>query len=129
LCIFFKKNIFIIPLRSIGCCGVDLGGLCRTTVAVTGEAPYRSVLTHGFVLDGQGRKMSKSAGNVIDPQMIVQGEPNKKNAPIPAYGADVLRLWVAQSDPSKDVSIGPDILSKLVHSSCICFDAMREKYE
>jgi isoleucyl-tRNA synthetase len=64
-----------------------------------GRAPYDAVLTHGFVLDEQGRKMSKSLGNVTAPQEVVD-----------RYGADILRLWVVGSDYSEDLRIGPDIL-------------------
>ncbi|MDD3012710.1 MAG: isoleucine--tRNA ligase [Candidatus Gastranaerophilales bacterium] len=74
-----------------------------TSVATKGKAPYKSVLTHGFVLDGNGRKMSKSLGNVIEPQNIV----NK-------YGADVLRLWTASVDYTNDVRIGENIILQLV---------------
>jgi isoleucyl-tRNA synthetase len=74
-----------------------------TSVATKGRAPYKSVLTHGFVLDGSGRKMSKSLGNVVEPQAII----NK-------YGADVLRLWVASVDYTSDVRIGENIVQQLV---------------
>ena len=66
-----------------------------TSAACTGQAPYRRVWTHGFVTDGDGRKMSKSEGNVVDPRDIVEGNPDKN---WPAYGADVLRVWVALSN-------------------------------
>ncbi|MBW8745131.1 MAG: isoleucine--tRNA ligase, partial [Sphingomonas sp.] len=65
-----------------------------------GRAPYKAVLTHGFALDGQGRKMSKSQGNVVDPLKI-----------IPESGADILRLWVASTDYFEDVRIGKEILA------------------
>ncbi len=65
-----------------------------------GVAPYKGVLTHGFALDGQGRKMSKSIGNVVDPLKII-GES----------GADILRLWVASTDYFEDVRIGKEILA------------------
>ena len=65
-----------------------------------GQAPYRSVLTHGFVLDGDGRKMSKSAGNVVRPQEINDTQ-----------GADILRLWVAMSDSTGDLRIGDQVLA------------------
>lgn len=65
-----------------------------------GRAPYDAVLTHGFALDGQGRKMSKSLGNVVDPLKII-GES----------GADILRLWVAQTDYFEDVRIGKEVLA------------------
>jgi isoleucyl-tRNA synthetase len=64
-----------------------------------GRAPYDTVLTHGFVLDEQGRKMSKSLGNVVAPQDVVN-----------QYGADILRLWVVGSDYSEDLRIGKEIL-------------------
>jgi len=64
-----------------------------------GRAPYEAVLTHGFVLDEQGRKMSKSEGNVVAPQQVTN-----------EYGADILRLWVVGSDYSEDLRIGPAIL-------------------
>ncbi|MFA5122743.1 isoleucine--tRNA ligase [Zavarzinia sp.] len=64
-----------------------------------GRAPYEGVVTHGFVVDGQGRKMSKSLGNTIAPQNVID-----------QYGADILRLWVATSDFSEDLKIDNDIL-------------------
>ncbi|KPQ06705.1 MAG: isoleucyl-tRNA synthetase IleS [Rhodobacteraceae bacterium HLUCCA12] len=64
-----------------------------------GRAPYRGVLTHGFTLDEKGMKMSKSLGNTIVPEEVIQ-----------QYGADILRLWVAQSDYTNDQRIGPEIL-------------------
>lgn len=64
-----------------------------------GEPPFEAVLTHGFVLDEQGRKMSKSLGNVVAPQDVMNRE-----------GADILRLWVVASDYSEDLRIGKDIL-------------------
>ena len=66
-----------------------------------GVAPYKTVLTHGFILDGQGRKMSKSLGNVVSPQDVVK-----------EYGADVLRLWVASSDYVSDLRVGSEILQQ-----------------
>ncbi len=82
-----------------------------TSVAVNDCAPYKTVLTHGFVLDEQGRKMSKSLGNVVDPQvMIVGGKDQKKEPP---YGADVLRLWVSSVDYTSDVRIGNNIIKQL----------------
>ncbi|HXC67832.1 MAG TPA: isoleucine--tRNA ligase, partial [Nitrospiraceae bacterium] len=67
------------------------------------RAPYKSVLTHGFVLDGQGKKMSKSAGNVVAPQDVIKH-----------LGAEILRLWVAAQDYREDVRISQDILNQLV---------------
>ena len=64
-----------------------------------GRAPYEAVLTHGFVLDEQGRKMSKSLGNVVAPQDVMK-----------QYGADILRIWVVASDYSDDLKIGPETL-------------------
>jgi isoleucyl-tRNA synthetase len=66
-----------------------------------GRAPFEGVLTHGFVLDEQGRKMSKSLGNVVAPQEVVG-----------KLGADILRLWVVASDYSEDLRIGPEILKQ-----------------
>jgi len=82
-----------------------------TSVAVNNKAPYKKVLTHGFALDENGRKMSKSLGNVVDPNIIIKGGPNQKIEP--AYGADVLRLWVSSVDYSADVPIGANILKQL----------------
>jgi len=82
-----------------------------TSVANNGIAPYKKVLTHGFVLDENGRKMSKSLGNVVDPAIIIDGGKNKKTEP--AYGADVLRLWVSSVDYSSDMPIGKNILKQL----------------
>lgn len=73
-----------------------------TSVATDGGAPYKTVLTHGWVVDGEGRKMSKSLGNGIDPDEIID-----------QYGADVLRLWVASSDYHADIRISKDILKQL----------------
>ncbi len=82
-----------------------------TSVAVNNKPPYKTVLTHGFALDENGRKMSKSLGNVVDPNIIINGGPNQKIQP--AYGADVLRLWVSSVDYSVDVPIGSNILKQL----------------
>lgn len=73
------------------------------SVALHGKAPYDVVLTHGFVVDGKGHKMSKSLGNVIAPQEIVK-----------KYGADILRLWVAMSDYRDDVRLSQDILNHVI---------------
>ena len=70
-----------------------------TAVAVTGKAPYKAVLSHGFTLDGKGRKMSKSVGNVIVPEKVMK-----------QYGADILRLWVASVDYQSDVRVSHDII-------------------
>lgn len=82
-----------------------------TSVAATGSAPYKKVLTHGFVLDEKGAKMSKSLGNVIDPRIVITGGNNQKKDP--PYGADVLRLWVASVDYSSDVMIGARVLAQV----------------
>ncbi|ODN06322.1 Isoleucine--tRNA ligase, mitochondrial [Orchesella cincta] len=63
-----------------------------TSVALRGKAPYKNLYVHGFVVDEEGRKMSKSAGNVVDPMAVIDGSQDKK---FPALGADVLRWWVA----------------------------------
>ncbi len=68
-----------------------------------GRAPYDAVLTHGFVMDEQGRKMSKSLGNVVSPQEVTS-----------QYGAEILRLWVVGSDYSEDLRIGPEIIKHQV---------------
>jgi isoleucyl-tRNA synthetase len=73
-----------------------------TGVANHGGAPYRSVLTHGFVVDATGKKMSKSVGNVIAPQEIIK-----------QYGAEILRLWVSAEDYTNDIRISQEILKRL----------------
>lgn len=85
-----------------------------TSVAAQKKAPYKAVLTHGFVLDEQGYKMSKSLGNVVDPLSVINGGNNQKTDP--AYGADVLRLWVASVDYSGDVCIGKNIIKQTFES-------------
>ncbi len=75
------------------------------SVGTSGRAPYKGVLTHGFVLDEQGRKMSKSLGNTLAPQVIAE-----KN------GADILRLWAASSDFTEDLRIGQDIIKSNVEA-------------
>jgi isoleucyl-tRNA synthetase len=82
-----------------------------TCIAVHGFAPYKKVLTHGFVLDEQGRKMSKSLGNVVDPLLVINGGKNPQKEP--AYGADVLRLWVASVNYADDVPLGNTILNQM----------------
>jgi isoleucyl-tRNA synthetase len=71
-------------------------------VALMGQAPYHSVLTHGWVLDAHGRAMHKSAGNVINPMEIVE-----------KFGADILRLWVSAQDYTEDVSFGYEMLERI----------------
>jgi isoleucyl-tRNA synthetase len=73
------------------------------SMGTRGRPPYRSVLTHGYVVDGEGRKMSKSLGNVIAPQEIID-----------KFGAEILRIWVAAVDYQEDVRISDEILSRLV---------------
>ncbi|KAK2984433.1 hypothetical protein RJ640_014839 [Escallonia rubra] len=82
-----------------------------TSVATKGKAPYSGVITHGFVLDERGLKMSKSLGNVVDPNTVIEGGKNSKEAP--SYGADVLRLWVSSVDYTGDVLIGPQVLRQM----------------
>jgi isoleucyl-tRNA synthetase len=74
-----------------------------TAVAARGSAPYRAVLTHGFTVDGEGKKMSKSLGNTIAPEQVIQ-----------KYGADIIRLWAVASDYSVDVRISEEILDQLI---------------
>ena len=74
-----------------------------TGCMLSGRAPYKSLLTHGFVVDGQGRKMSKSVGNVIAPQKVSD-----------SLGAEILRLWVASTDYSGELSISDEILKRVV---------------
>ena len=73
-----------------------------TAVGTRGAAPYKSVLTHGFVVDAKGKKMSKSIGNVIAPKKIIN-----------QYGAEILRLWVSASDYKDDIRISDNILKQL----------------
>ena len=76
-----------------------------TGCAIDGQAPFKGLLTHGFVVDGQGRKMSKSLGNVIAPQKVMD-----------TLGADVLRLWIASTDYSGELSLSDEILKRVVES-------------
>ncbi|RCH90022.1 hypothetical protein CU098_002672, partial [Rhizopus stolonifer] len=85
-----------------------------TSVAVTGKAPYSTLITHGFALDEKGNKMSKSLGNTLEPVLITEGGQDKKKNP--AYGVDVLRLWVANCEYTRDVSIGPLIIAQISDS-------------
>lgn len=73
--------------------------------ATNGHAPYETVLTHGFTMDGEGRKMSKSLGNTVAPQDIIK-----------QFGADILRLWVASADYSEDLRLGKEIIQTTVDS-------------
>ncbi len=72
------------------------------SVGTRGRAPYRAVLTHGFVVDGKGEKMAKSKGNVVYPEEVIK-----------QYGAEILRLWVASENYREDMRISPDILKRL----------------
>ena len=76
-----------------------------TGCAIDGRAPYRALLTHGFVVDGQGHKMSKSRGNVIAPQKVAD-----------SLGAEILRLWAAATDYSGELSISDEILKRVVEA-------------
>lgn len=76
-----------------------------TAIGSTGNAPYKSVLTHGFVVDADGKKMSKSLGNVIAPQKVVNN-----------LGADIIRLWTASSDYSGEMSVSDEILKRSADS-------------
>jgi isoleucyl-tRNA synthetase len=73
-----------------------------TSAGTRGRAPYLGVLTHGFVVDGEGKKMSKSAGNVIYPDEVIEN-----------YGAEILRLWVAAEDYRDDIKLSEEILRRL----------------
>lgn len=73
-----------------------------TSVANYNQAPFKAVLTHGFVVDGEGKKMSKHIGNVIAPEDIIR-----------QYGADVLRLWIASEDYTEDIRISSEILDRM----------------
>ncbi len=75
------------------------------SVAITGTAPFQSVLTHGFTVDGEGRKMSKSIGNVIGPQAVID-----------KFGADVLRLWVASTEYEGEMRISQEIINRTTDS-------------
>jgi isoleucyl-tRNA synthetase len=72
-----------------------------TAIGTRGTAPYRTVLTHGFVVDGKGEKMSKSKGNIVVPQKVTD-----------SLGADILRLWVASTDYSREMSVSDEILKR-----------------
>ncbi|KAJ2810415.1 isoleucine-tRNA ligase [Coemansia furcata] len=80
-----------------------------TSNAVRGVAPYKALVTHGFTLDEQGRKMSKSIGNILAPSQVIDG--GKDKAAEPAYGVDLLRLVVGSTDYTQDVSFGPTVFA------------------
>ena len=77
----------------------------KTSIAMHGTAPYKQVLTHGFTVDENGRKMSKSLGNTISPQEVFN-----------EYGADILRLWVAATDYRGEIAVSPEILKRVADS-------------
>ncbi|KAG0343952.1 hypothetical protein BG004_004867 [Podila humilis] len=85
-----------------------------TSVALTGKAPYGTLITHGFLLDAKGFKQSKSIGNTVDPAIVINGGKNLQKDP--AYGTDVLRLWAASSEYTKDIAIGKTILTQVAES-------------
>lgn len=76
-----------------------------TSVSATGHAPYKAVLTHGFTVDAEGKKMSKSKGNVVAPQQVVNN-----------LGADIIRLWVAATDYSAEMTVSDEILKRTADS-------------
>jgi len=76
-----------------------------TSVAVTGKAPYKAVLTHGFLVDEKGRKMSKSLGNVVDPAKVIK-----------QLGADILRLWVSSADYRGDLAASANIMKQMTEA-------------
>jgi len=76
-----------------------------TAIATTGKAPYRAVLTHGYVVDGKGRKMSKSLGNGVDPKDVIR-----------QMGADIIRLWAASADYKKDISASDEIFKQMTET-------------
>ena len=75
------------------------------SIGTRGKAPYKSVLTHGYVVDGKGKKMSKSAGNVVAPQKIID-----------QHGAEILRLWVASENYREDIRVSEEILKRLTEA-------------
>ncbi|MCB1615715.1 MAG: class I tRNA ligase family protein, partial [Pseudomonadales bacterium] len=77
----------------------------KTAIAMNGTAPYKAVLTHGFTVDAEGRKMSKSLGNIVSPKKVVND-----------LGADILRLWAASSDFSAEMSVSDEILKRTADS-------------
>lgn len=77
----------------------------KTSLAIRGEAPYKTVLTHGFTVDAQGKKMSKSLGNTVSPQTVVK-----------TLGADIIRLWVSATDYRGEMSVSDEILKRTADS-------------
>lgn len=100
----FKNNTFPADLYLEG--GDQYRGWFQssmlTSIAINGVAPYKKVITHGWTVDGEGRAMHKSIGNVIAPEVVIKD-----------YGADILRLWVASSDYKVDTKLSKDILKQL----------------
>uniref|UniRef100_A0A674DNE9 Isoleucine--tRNA ligase, mitochondrial n=1 Tax=Salmo trutta TaxID=8032 RepID=A0A674DNE9_SALTR len=80
-----------------------------TSVAVQKRAPYKALMIHDFVISEKGEKMSKSLGNVVDPDTVIHGGEDPSVSP--AYGVDVLRWWVAESNVFSEVQIGPNVLN------------------
>ncbi|XP_036398955.1 isoleucine--tRNA ligase, mitochondrial isoform X2 [Megalops cyprinoides] len=85
-----------------------------TSVAVRNKAPYKALVVHGFAVSEKGEKMSKSVGNVVDPDTVING--GEDHSVSPPYGADVLRWWVAESNVFSEVQIGPNALSSAQES-------------
>ncbi len=77
----------------------------KTSIAIRGVPPYKQVLTHGFTVDGDGRKMSKSLGNVLSPQKVMD-----------TLGADIIRLWVAATDYTTEMTVSDEILKRVADS-------------
>lgn len=86
--------------------------IAATPVNAKYRAPFKQVITHGFILDDKGKKMSKSLGNVISPEAVIEGQKGKW----PPLGVDGLRLWVASSDYTKDVMVGPQALKNVAEN-------------
>ncbi|EIN08861.1 isoleucyl-tRNA synthetase [Punctularia strigosozonata HHB-11173 SS5] len=80
----------------------------------TSVAPYGTLITHGMVLDQEGKKMSKTLGNIVSPMVVVNGGKDKKKEP--AYGADALRLWAATVEYWRDAALGPTVLAQAAES-------------
>ncbi|KAL2099029.1 hypothetical protein ACEWY4_005509 [Coilia grayii] len=80
-----------------------------TSVAVRKKAPYKTLVVHGFAVSEKGEKMSKSLGNVVDPEVVINGGKDPSSSP--PYGADTLRWWVAESNVFSEVQIGPNALN------------------
>ena len=76
-----------------------------TSTGTRGRAPFKGVLTHGYVVDGQGKKMSKSVGNVVAPGEVIE-----------KYGAEILRLWVSSEDYRDDIKVSDEILKQVSDS-------------